>query len=338
MEKELVSVIMTSYNSNEKFLRQAIESVLNQNYENFEFIIVDDGSTNSVLKKVLDELRGINKIKIIYQKNKGLCNARNTGIKNSKGKLISFIDDDDIWYENKLKETVDYFNLIKEKDFKISMVFTQAEIIDESNKKYGIYGFNVKGNIFRDLLGKNIIGPPSSVLIEKDKLCEVGLFNESFIYAEDIELWYRLSKKYNIYSLNKPLIQYRYRKNSLSKNYEKMAQYTEKALQMALKDGNLTKKEENKILSKYYKDFACLFFSNNNIEYFKKYLFKYIKYIRIYTINVIDIKLIFGFLSTLLGKRFIKWINIKKMRNNTIPSAYLNICDYNKKGDLYEYS
>ena len=330
MKKELVSVIMTSYNSDEKFLKQSIQSVLCQKYENYEFIIVDDGSTNNILQKVLRSVDINNKIKVIYQENKGLCSARNTGICNSRGKFISFIDDDDIWYENKLSDTVIYFNKVQKDDCKLGMVFTQSEIIDEDNNKYGVYGFDAKGDIFHKLLGKNIVGPPSSVLIEKEKLESVGLFNEEFIYAEDIELWYRFAKKYNIYSLDKPLIQYRYRKNSLSKNYKKMGEYTEKALYLILKNCNLSKSNKSEILTKYYTDFACLFFSNNDIKEFRKYFYKYIKY---NNRKVPNIRLSCGFILSLFGIKFIRLFNKIRKNKEIVPVGYLNICDYNRKGD-----
>lgn len=322
MLNDLISVIMTSYNSNEKFLKKAIESVLNQTYSNFELIIVDDGSSNNALNNVISQMNVIDyRVKIIKQDNRGLCNARNTGIINSKGKYIAFIDDDDIWKKQKLELCYSYFKKIREVDSRVGMVFSHCEIIDENDKKYGIYGFIVKGNIYSKILGKNIIGPPSSVMISKDVLSDVGMFNSEYIYGEDVELWYRVTEFYNVYSINKPLIQYRYRTNSLSKNYEKMAYYTEKAIKNALDRNCDNLLNKSKILSKYYLDFAYLFFSNSNSKMFKKY---YYKSISVNKINLINIKLLFGFIISLGGDSVMVKVNNFR-RKDTIPPAYLKV-------------
>lgn len=327
MNCDLISVIMTTYNSSREFLEQAIKSVLNQTYNNFEFIIVDDGSTNDSVEYVLNKFidyKNYNKIKVIKQSNSGLCGARNTGIINSNGKYIAFIDDDDIWNNNKLEICYEYFKVNNIKDNKIGIVFSQCEIIDEDNNIHGTYGFVVKGNIYRKILGKNIIGPPSSVMLDKKVLQDVGMFNSDYIYAEDIELWYRITEKYNVYSIDIPLIQYRYRKNSMSKNYKKMSEYTEMAILSALdrsKDQYLNRK---KILTKYYLDFAYLFFSNNNSNMFKKYYFKCIK---VDKKNIINIKLLFGILFSSFGDGLMKKIN-RLRRREDIPPSYLKVYNF----------
>ena len=327
MSDDLVSVIMTSYNSNYKFLNKAIKSVLNQTYNNFEFIIVDDGSTNDSLENVIRELineKNFDKINIIKQDNQGLCNARNMGIKNSKGKYIAFIDDDDIWKENKLEVCYRYFEENRLKDDKLGMIFSQSEIIDENDFVYGIYGFIVKGNIYNKILGKNIIGPPSSVMIDRNVFIDIGNFDPSYIYAEDIELWYRITEKYNVYSLDIPLIKYRYRVNSLSKNYIKMAYYTEKAIKDTLKKVNDKTINKNNILTKYYLDFAYLFFSNNDSKMFKKY---YLNCIKTNKRNIINLKLLFGFIISSGGNKVMEIFN-KIRRKDIIPPSYLKVYNY----------
>lgn len=318
-----ISVIMTSYNSNEKFLNEAIMSVLNQTYKHFEFIIIDDGSTNKVLDKVVNEIKS-DKIKVVKQENKGLCNARNTGISLSSGQYIAFLDDDDVWYNTKLQESIDFFEEIKRNDENIGVVFTQSTIIDELGKEYGVFGYKVKGNIFEKILGKNIIGPPSSVLIDRKVLEDVGGFNSKYIYAEDLELWYRVTKKYNVYSINKPLIKYRYRTNSLSKNYRKMALYTEEALLTTINREDI-RENKSEILSKYYIDYAYLFFSNSDSKMYKEY---YKKSIKSNFKNIMNSKLLFGYIFSLFGDNIMKLFNNRRRKNNIVPPSYLKVYDY----------
>ena len=319
----IISVIMTSYNSDEKFLNEAIMSVLNQTYTDFEFIIIDDGSTNKILDKVINEIRS-DKIKVIKQDNQGLCNARNTGINLASGRYIAFLDDDDIWYDTKLQESIDFFEKIKKNDKNIGLIFTQSTIIDELGKEYGVYGYKVRGNIFEKILGKNIIGPPSSVLIDKKVIENVGGFNPNYLYAEDLELWYRVTKKYNVYSLDKPLIKYRYRNNSLSKNYRKMALYTEKALITTIKRENIVE-NKSEVFSKYYIDYAYLFFSNSDSKMYKEYFKKAInENVR----NIINFKLVFGYLFSLFGDNIMIRFNNRRRKDYIVPPSYLKVYDY----------
>ena len=104
--KELVSVVIPCYNSH-KYLLRAINSIKNQEYKNFEIILVNDGSDN---KETLDLINSLKEIKIINHKNLGLSAARNSGMKNSSGEFILFLDSDDWWKPSKLEIT---YNFIK---------------------------------------------------------------------------------------------------------------------------------------------------------------------------------------------------------------------------------
>lgn len=325
MKEELVSVIITTYNSNELFLKEAIESVLSQTYKNLEIIVIDDGSINGVSKNVCYQYK--NKIKYIFQENFGLASARNKGIKNSNGKYIAFLDDDDIWMEDKISEQIINIKHVEEFDTNVAMTFTFSEVIDERGKLQCKYGYKVKGNIYSKILGRNIIGAPSSVLIKKEVLDEVGYFNENFRYAEDIELWYRIARIYTIYSTDKYLIKYRYRKNSLSKNNNKMFYYTELALKCELNKNinddkiNLQKKE---IYTRFYLNALYSSFSDNNIDLYMKLMKQIFK---ISILNVLKFKVIGGYIFSLFGKNFVQYINNKR-RKTGIPKNMTFEHDY----------
>ncbi|WP_316832729.1 glycosyltransferase family A protein [Pedobacter aquatilis] len=190
MDKTLVSIIMPAYNA-EKFIKEAIESVVLQTYKNWELIIVDDGSTDSTAA-IIKEFTNINhRIHYYYQENGKQGKARNLGIKNSHGELIAFLDADDIWVANKLEIQL---NLLKENE-SIDLLFTQGFIIE--NSKCNDCNLVIKDkwdlNNFEDFLLHNQI-PILSVLMKKEALVKVGFFSEQneIQNAEDYHLWLKL--------------------------------------------------------------------------------------------------------------------------------------------------
>src|SRR4030042_587586 len=120
-----VSVIITTYNR-VHFVCEAIDSVLNQTFKDFEIIVVDDGSTDNT-KEALK--RYSKNIFYIYQSNKGRSQARNTGLKVAKGDYIAFLDDDDIWVPHKLEKQVAFMD----SNPNIGLVHTITEVIDEES-------------------------------------------------------------------------------------------------------------------------------------------------------------------------------------------------------------
>src|SRR6185369_4654551 len=102
MSTKLVSIIMPAYNAG-KYIADSIRSVLAQTYSNWELIVVDDGSTDDTAAIVQDFTKREGRVRYIYQENGRLGKARNTGVRNSQGDLIAFLDSDDLWIETKLE-------------------------------------------------------------------------------------------------------------------------------------------------------------------------------------------------------------------------------------------
>ena len=119
MSNSLISVIIPAYNCS-KLIPNAIESVLGQTYSNLELIVVDDGSTDNTAEIILNYKNYNNNMKYIYQNNGGVSKARNTGIKQSVGEYIAFLDADDIWDKNKLEIQMKVINNCKN----IDMIFS----------------------------------------------------------------------------------------------------------------------------------------------------------------------------------------------------------------------
>lgn len=194
--EELISVIIPTYNRKE-FLKNAIESVLNQNYKNKEIILIDDGSKDKT-KEIVFKFP----IKYFYQENKGPASARNLGIKKSNGNFIAFLDSDDLWVEDKLSLQMKFFK--KNPEYKIvhtnEIWIKNGKILKqmEKHKKGG-------GDQFERSLELCVISP-SSVMVKKELFEEVGFFDENFPACEDYEFWLRVTSKFKIGFIEKELV------------------------------------------------------------------------------------------------------------------------------------
>ena len=186
-----ISVIMGVYNEKEIWLKKTIESILEQSYSNFEFIIILDNPNNELLEKIiLGYVKKDNRI--IYVKNKknlGLVKTLNIGMSMSQGDYIARIDADDIAYKERFKIQVEF--LERNKD--IDLVGTNVEIIDEEGK-YIKTNKTIEKNedIVKLLFWRNMIYHPS-ILVRRQKLIEIGGYRE-IEFAEDYDLFCKIGR------------------------------------------------------------------------------------------------------------------------------------------------
>ncbi len=189
-ERPLISVIIPTYNR-AGVLSRAVKSVLDQTYDHFELIIVDDASeddTQNVVKSFADE-----RMKYIrHEKNKGGSAARNTGISASKGKFIGFLDDDDEWMPDKLGKQVQKFRASSEK---VGLIYCGTEIV-RGDRVLTTYSPEEKGDLSYRLLIGTTIGGTDPALVKKECFDEVGLFDEELKSCQDWDMWKRISEKY----------------------------------------------------------------------------------------------------------------------------------------------
>jgi len=218
-----VTVIIPTYNM-AKYLPEAIESVLNQTYKDFEIIVLDDGSTDDskeIVKKYIDQSR--NNIRYIYQENQGVVKARNKAIMNARGEFIAFLDADDKFYANRLEEEIK----VIEKHPDIGLVHADDTEITESGECINIQRRNKKclsGYIFKNLYTRKASISIPTVLIKKECFEKVGLFDENLskLGCEDREAWLRIAREYRIEYINKVLAYYRRNREGMSRNRENM--------------------------------------------------------------------------------------------------------------------
>jgi len=199
MENELVSVIIPTYGRPEK-LPRAIESVLQQNYLNFELIVVDDNDPGSESRRetqtVMRAYQNNNKIKYItHIKNKHVSAARNTGFKNSKGQFIMFLDDDDEFLPDKMLSQV---RRLSELDATWGCCYSNY-IRQRNGKTISYSGERREGKLFIEGLMRNLfIHPGSNLLVRRNVVEELDGFDERFVRNEDIEFLCRILMKYKI--------------------------------------------------------------------------------------------------------------------------------------------
>lgn len=194
----LVSVIIPTYNRG-WIIKEAVDSVLSQNFVDFELIVVDDGSTDNT-RDILDAYK--NDIKVFRYNNQGVSAARNRGIAQASGKFIAFLDSDDLWMPNKLSMQVDFFNTNKE-----ALICQTEEIWIRNNVRVNPKKRHKKlsGMIFEPSLCLCMVSP-SAVMIKRELFEAVGLFDESLPACEDYDLWLRISSGYPVYLIDTPLI------------------------------------------------------------------------------------------------------------------------------------
>jgi len=309
-----VSVVIPTYNC-AQYITEAIESVLNQTYKDIEIIVVDDGSTDNTKEILLTYIEeGL--IQYIFQNNQGPGSARNTGIKESQGEFIAFLDADDTIESTSVNERVEMLKKYKE----ISLVFTDFFVLD--NSKINCQREPIlKKNHFLNKVRKVIkLIDQESVVFSKDfyyfylrlsprpicmptvmlrKRCveEYGLFDTTFEIGEDNEYWMRIIRNNYVGFINKPLGCYHHYRSYLTKNIELYAK-DELRLQKQV-FSRMIEDIKNQIKSSWYIkniignsyfNLGYFYYKNNNFLESQKAIIKSIKYLNI---NIKTMKVLF---------------------------------------------
>jgi glycosyltransferase involved in cell wall biosynthesis len=206
MRSPRVSVIVSTYNYG-KYLEGCLTSILNQTYQDYELLIVNDGSTDNtdeVIARFLDN----EKIIYINQSNTGQAIATNNGIMKASGELIAFIDADDLWEPTKLEKQVSLFTRDS-----IGVIYSLVKIMNGDGQPLeielpGKYYTPRSGHLTEALLFENFI-PYSSTVVRKECFNKFGMFNPEYKNGLDWDLWLRISKEYEFAFVNEYLVSYR---------------------------------------------------------------------------------------------------------------------------------
>jgi glycosyltransferase involved in cell wall biosynthesis len=311
MKNPTVSVIIPTYNR-ENLIVRAIYSVLKQTYQDFEIIVVDDGSTDHT-EDVIRQLQNKEK-RIIYiknKKNKGAATARNTGIREAKGKYIAFQDSDDEWLSGKLEKQMKMF---KKAPLEIGVIYTGFWRIEADKKEYIPSDKIIKkeGYIHIELLKGNFV-TTQSIVVRKECFEKVGMFEEDLPRLQDWELVLRLSKYYHFKFIDDPLLVSHHTPDSISANDEALI----KAYELIINKHYQDFVKHKKILSKHYFSVSVNLCLNGDFKKGRNYLIKATK------LNPINIKFLLILFISLFGQNIYKRAAkvYKKIKSDSIDSG-----------------
>lgn len=202
-----ISVIITTYNR-PQFLPLAIESVLNQSYQDFEIIVINDAGEN--VQQIIDDFNDTRIKYFVHKMNKGLGAARNTGLSYAKGKYINFLDDDDSFYQYHLQTLIEY---LEKNNYEIAYTDAVCEVSEKENGKYIVkhrvipYSIDYESDM---LLYQNIT-PVLCVMFKYDDTIKNIKLDENARVYEDWLYWLELTKHYDMHHLAIPTCKYTFR-------------------------------------------------------------------------------------------------------------------------------
>jgi len=287
-----VSVIIPTYNR-AHLIKRAIQSVLNQTYQNFEIIVVDDGSTDNTEEIVRDFNN--EKIRYIrYNENKGAAFARNTGINVARGEYIAFQDSDDEWFPHKLQRQMEVF---KNASPEVGVVYTGSWRIRNNERIYLplFTGKQRESNIYKGVFEARTAGMPTpAFIVKKECFIRAGVFEERLRRFEDWELWLRISKYYEFRYIDEPLVTLYGTQVSITTD---LNAYIE-ALKLILEKYPEEFRKNKKMLAKDYFDISARLCSSGKTAQGIKY---FLKSFRIFPFNIRPLLII---LISLFGSTF----------------------------------
>ncbi|WP_016953293.1 glycosyltransferase family A protein [Anabaena sp. PCC 7108] len=254
------SVVIPVFNRVD-MIKSTIDSIFNQNFDNYEVIVVDDGSTDHTIDALAQYG---NNIKILQQKNQGPGKARNMAIQIAQGEYIAFLDSDDIWFPWTLEV---YAAVIRETN-KPAFLAGKAIFFSDENELNVVQGSQLNYTAYKDLLLSNKNANSfltSSVTVRRDILQEVGGFTDKWINSEDNDLWLRLGTATGFIYINSPFVlAYRQHSNSAiaitNKTYEGTCYLIQQEKISQYPGGKIRERERLEILTRHIRpvSLGCL--------------------------------------------------------------------------------
>lgn len=292
-ENSLVSIVIPLFNK-EKFIKQTLQTVINQDYENWECVIVDDGSTDeslSIVKSFVNKTKFSYKFKIIESTNFGQARTRNIGINSSIGKYIALLDSDDLWSPNKLKSQIDY--LINHPN-KIGVLCPYFIFHDSHPQKklrfVSHFNFNRAVTRWASFIGFGL-GLESNLLIQRNALDQVGFFDEELSTSSGLDLAIRIRNRGKLGISRSTFIAYRISASQWHKSSPQL-----------IRDVSVIQKKHANMLSAFQKNTSSFYLDFSNSPSKLIFVMKSIKSKRVlYSVNLMVNIAIRNFFAYLLG-------------------------------------
>lgn len=276
----MFSVVIPLYNK-ELSIQNTIQSVLEQTYQEFEIIVIDDGSTDNSAKQVKEI--SDSRIKLVQQKNQGVSAARNRGIKESRFEWIALLDGDDLWEPNHLEEITKMMREFPEdKVYVTSFKYSDNRSFFKHQRNNPIFKIE---NYFKEALSEPLIWT-SIIVFHKSCFYAVGGFNERLSRGEDLDLWARLSKKYNIIKSSEVTAIYRIEAENRACEAYNLNIHKSSVYYYDLHK-NLTKDEFNYYTNRIIKTLRTLLY-NKDVKSFLKLYRKHQSHVSI--LNILKVK------------------------------------------------
>ncbi len=214
-----VSVVMAAYNA-EQFIAATLDSVAHQSFDDFEILVIDDGSIDSTAEVVRHFAATDWRCRIITQENLGPSAARNNGVAGTSGEFIAFLDHDDLWQPDKIALQVALLDSRPE----IDVAICYSAVLDEDGCSLGWrLGGLADGNVYKEMIEWDMVSGGSVVMVRREKLNSVGVFDENLRYREDWDMWIRLSRCASFATVPRVLVGYTRRGQNSSREYERMS-------------------------------------------------------------------------------------------------------------------
>lgn len=222
-----VAAVIPTMNRAER-LEGALESVFSQTYDEIEAIVVDGGSEDRT-PEVVAEFQADFSGQVSYVRNEepqGLPAARNRGIEETDAELLAFLDDDDRWHPSKIERQVERLNTGG-----AGLCYTGLVSETPDGEHVHTKRPTLEGDIYEEMLVRNDLGTPSTVLVTREAFEEVGRFDEELRYQEDWDLYIRVAREYEIACVSEPLVTRLYHTDAMSRDVETQKEYRERILE-----------------------------------------------------------------------------------------------------------
>ena len=241
-----VSVYTPTYNYG-RFLGEAIQSVLDQTFQDWELIVVDDGSTDGT-REVMDAFADP-RIHYVYQENQGNPAARNTALRLARGEYVACLDADDAWFPEKLEKQVAKLDSLPPT---VGLLYGNVYLFSDEDgsiiQRFLEVQIPPRGQVFKKLLpNEGYFIHDTAALIRREVFDRVGLYDESLLRFQDWEMWVRIARVYEVETLDEPLARVRRHSSNAIGSLDKMHRYGQAARWKVMASYPLNR-EERRIL------------------------------------------------------------------------------------------
>jgi glycosyltransferase involved in cell wall biosynthesis len=266
-----ISVIMPTYNRAE-YLPNAIASVLRQTFQDFEIIVVDDGSAVAYVPGIVERFADRRIRHLRHPVNRGLSAARNTGIRAARGRYIALLDDDDEWLPEKLALQ---YELLTHSPPRVGIVYTGCIYLDRATQRvYRRILPEKRGDLSKALLKYDrVVAGGSSTLLRRECFDTVGYFDEDIPAWEAYDLWIRLSSFYYFDYVKELLVKYYYQGNQINTDYGKLI----KGVEAVLKKHQDYFSGDMRGYSSHYFTLGLLYYLGKNVQEGRRLMLKAVK-------------------------------------------------------------